>query len=266
MPELPDVAGFQEYLEANVVGKTIDHTSVKDDRILEGVSSHELYPRLKDHSIQSIQRHGKFLFVGLSSGGYLVLHFGMTGEVKAFRNGDDQPSHTRLLLAFKDASNLAYVSKRMLGKVSFTEKRDRFISEQDLGPDALSDRLDRDRFLAILSSRKGNLKAALMDQSLVSGIGNVYADEILFQAGLNPADSIEDLEESDLKHLYPVMRRVLRVGARHQGHSEEYPAGYLLRERFEGGRCPEFHGELTVTKVAGRTTYSCPQCQPRKGS
>lgn len=262
MPELPDVAGFQRYLEDTALHTRISRVEIRDERIVQGVSTQKLRRELNGHELTSTHRHGKYLFARTDEAGWLVLHFGMTGALSLVQRGEE-PRFTRFLLEFSDASCLAYESQRMLGQVSWTDEPGRFIEPHDLGPDALAEDLDASAFIGVMRGRRGLIKAALMDQSIVAGIGNVYADEILFQAGLHPKTTWPQLDEGDLKSLYRVMRRVLRVAARRGSRIDRLPSGYLLKERNAGAqRCPRCHAALQRGTFAGRTSYFCARCQP----
>jgi len=174
------------------------------------------------------------------------------------------PEYTRLLLTFTNGHHLAYLSVRMLGCVSFTEDVEQFIQEHNLGPDALQASLTGEAFAALMARRRGAIKRALMNQSIVAGSGNIYADEILFQSRIHPLTRLDLLGQDELKNIFSVMRRVLRTAARHGGNLERLPGGYLLRHRGPSGRCPKCDGALETGKISGRRAYFCPRCQPKR--
>jgi formamidopyrimidine-DNA glycosylase len=261
MPELPDVAGFKAYLDATSLHQTIASSSVVDARILEGASPRALARRLKGRRLARTHRHGKFLFAEVDGNGWLVLHFGMTGGLRYYQKDRDRPKHAKLILDLANGYHLAYTSQRVLGQVSCADDVQDFVGEQELGPDALAEGLDGNRFAELLSDRRGNLKGRLMDQSLVAGIGNVYSDEILFQAGWHPMTAVEGLDQCDFRRLYRVMRRVLSTAARRLGKVEDLPKSYLLPHRGEGDGCPRCGGKVRKMRVSGRGAYFCPNCQ-----
>lgn len=261
MPELPDVVGSQKYLEATALHQRIAKTSVFDERILGEVSTRALARRLNGNALEETARHGKYLFASLTGGGWLVLHFGMTGGLGYYGESGAPPEYARVVLDFDNGFHFAYINQRVLGRVDVADDLDSFIEQENLGPDALSPALDRAAFCERLQQRRGPIKSRLMDQSLVAGIGNVYSDEILFQVGFHPATPVSDLGDDDLARLYRTMRRVLRVASEHNGHVEEFPRGYFLPHRGEDGACPKCGGPLRSVKVTGRTAYFCPQRQ-----
>jgi formamidopyrimidine-DNA glycosylase len=261
MPELPDLEGFRQYCDATSLHQRITQTSILDQRILSHVTPQLLSRRLKDAQLQSTCRHGKFLFVSVSEGGWLVMHFGMTGELHYERAEGDLPDYARVVFCFENNHRLVYRCRRMLGQVSFTSDLDGFIEDQQLGPDALADALDKRRFREMPGERKGMLKSLLMDQSVVAGLGNVWSDEILFQAKLHPKQKSDDMTERQIDQLYNTMRRVLKKGAVQGGNVRKLPRSWLLPRREEGQSCPRCDGELRKIRAGGRSAVICPACQ-----
>ena len=265
MPELPDVENYGRYLRRTALHKSIRAGDVGDTRVLGGVSRKEVRRRLHGRRLEATRRHGKHLFVALDRNGWLGLHFGMTGRLKYFKRLKDDPKHDRLRLDFDNGYHLAYDDQRMLGRVRLLDDPDEFIASRKLGPDALDPSLDRKAFAERLCGRKGQVKSALMDQSLLAGIGNVYSDEILFHTGLHPKAQVPKLGKEQLSSLFEATRRVLRVaidkGAGTQDVEKRLPRGYLLPHRRDGARCPRCGGQVRAVKVSGRTAYICPRCQ-----
>ncbi len=261
MPELPDVERFKQYLDATALHRELTGVDVRDAGILEGVSARQLRSQLKGRTFESTSRHGKFLFVHMPSAPLLVLHFGMTGYLDYARQGRDPPEHTRVAFDLADGFRLAYVCQRKLGLVTLTDDAQAFIEQHELGPDALDEQLTSEAFCNRLSGRRSAVKSALMNQAIVAGIGNVYADEILYQARLMPDRSLDDIDAATTKKLYRTMRRVLKTSIRHHAEIARLPRTYLLRHRDADGRCPRCGRELKKTKVSGRGTWFCPDCQ-----
>jgi len=258
MPELPDVDYFRRYVEATSLHQGILHTHCSDDRIIRNVSPQKLARRLKHEQFRRVRRHGKFLFAGFDEQ-WLVLHFGMTGAL-TYSTEPEDPPYARVSIEFDNGARLADQSKRLLGQVSLTREPEEFVGQQNLGPDALSGELTVDRFRSLLRSHRKAVKSVLMDQSILAGIGNVYADEILFQTRLLPTARPDELQEKRLTELYHVMRRVLRVTARHNADVKSFPRGYLLPHR-DDETCPRCGRELRAETISGRTTYYCTRCQ-----
>lgn len=262
VPELPDVEVFRRYLNSTALHQEITGVDVEGTRVLNGVTPASLSRSLKGRSIESTSRHGKYLLAELDSGRALVLHFGMTGRLEYYKDGEP-PKHARVVLEFKNGYRLAYVCQRKLGKVSLTRGREALAEERGLGPDAME--VSRGEFLERVGSKKGSVKAVLMDQSAVAGVGNIYADEVLFQAGVDPRTKVGDLVEVDLRKIYSKMKEVLKVAIKSRVDPERFPGSYLLPQRGAGGKCPGCSGELEKIRVSGRATYLCPKCQRRGG-
>lgn len=264
MPELPDVETFKRYLDATSLHKPIDSVSVRDRTILDGVSANRLRSTLTGHKLQSTSRHGKYLFVDIDRNGWLVLHFGMTGYVRYFKEADEVRKHDRLLLRFRNGYLLAYNCQRKLGIVSLTDSPDGFIEDRRLGPDALT--VNAGDFLEQMRRSRGAIKTAMMNQRLLAGIGNEYSDEILFQARIHPAAKVSTLDDGRLKDVRRAMRRVLKTAIDRQADPERFPRTYLNRRREAGVPCPRCDGTIEKIRAGGRTAYYCPRCQGKDGS
>jgi formamidopyrimidine-DNA glycosylase len=260
MPELPDVVGFQRYLEATSLHQRVAKTRVNDGRLLEDVTAGRLARCLKGRRLEGTTRHGKYLFARAGEG-WLLLHFGMTGDLHYWKGPGTDPDYAQVIFDFENDAHLAYINKRILGKVGFIHDMDGYIDRQGLGLDVLAGDLTGGRFAKLLAGRSGPIKARLMDQSLIAGVGNIYSDEILFQARLHPQTDASDLSADDIQKLYRVMRRVLRVAAGKGGDLGKFPRGYFLPSREKGAPCPRCGGEVTKIVVVGRSGYFCPQCQ-----
>jgi formamidopyrimidine-DNA glycosylase len=153
----------------------------------------------------------------------------------------------------------------MLGRVGLVEDAADFIADEKLGPDALDRRFDLNAFKSVVRDLKRDVKSVLMDQEIVAGIGNIYSDEILFQARINPAKRIDQLTPDQLKRLFLEMRKVLKTAIARGAGSEQFvermPKRSLLPQRHKGGHCPRCRALLKVFKLGGRTAYCCPRCQ-----
>ncbi len=260
MPELPDVERFKMYLDATSLHQEIVATEVHDPDVLDGISGRKLRASLEGESFEETSRHGKFLFVQLASPRLLVLHFGMTGYLD-YAHKDEFPKHARVVFRFEGGGRLAYVCQRKLGRVAMTDDRDEFLDSQQLGPDALDEHLTVRRFAERIEGRRSAVKSALMNQSILAGVGNIYADEILFQAGIAPDRRAAELDDKALRTLHRAMRRVLQTAIRNRAEVSRLPKTYLLRRRDQDGPCPKCGHKLKTIRISGRRTSFCPQCQ-----
>ncbi|MFW6421208.1 MAG: Fpg/Nei family DNA glycosylase [Candidatus Bipolaricaulota bacterium] len=262
MPELPDVEVFRRYLESKAMDQRIRSVEITSERILGNTGTRELIESLEGHSLTATRRHGKHLFTKLDKGGWLALHFGMTGFLSYFQPPEEGPNHIRLLLTFENGAKLAYDCQRKLGEINLISDPEHFIQDQKLGPDAAGEDLTLESFKELFSSSRAMIKSALTKQQRIAGIGNVYADEILFQAGVHPEKKAKELGEGSLEEIYGEMKKVLREAVRAEANLQKMPNNYLLPHRESRAKCPRCGTELKKIKVVGRGTYLCPSCQP----
>lgn len=262
MPELPDVQIFKKYFDATSLGKRITAIDACDDRLLKGISTKQLVQRLQGNSFTATRRHGKYLFARLGENGFLVIHFGMTGFLRAFKNEEKTPDHIGLLIRFgADDFHLAVVSKRRLGQLALVGSVEEFVSRQDLGPDAMALCRDKDAFLDRLQGSRGTVKGWLMNQKRIAGIGNIYSDEILFFAGLHPERNINHLDDNEKQTLITKIRHVLETAIDKKAGREGWPKSWLLPRREDGRTCPRCGGKIRRIKISGRGAYLCPEHQ-----
>jgi formamidopyrimidine-DNA glycosylase len=270
MPELPDVELYKRYLDDHALRQTIERVAVNDARILGELSARAFVARLTGNRFEDTRRHGKHLLVRLRRGGWLTLHFGMTGDLAYFRNEADDPPYDRIRFDFAGGGHLAYVNRRMLGRVGLADDADAFIRDEELGPDALDPAFDLAAFTNAIQGRRRDVKSVLMDQALIAGVGNIYADEILFQARLHPhtpVTSLDDRQRAELfRQLRHVLQRAIAFGAGAEQAVERLPDDFLLPHRDKQGKCPRCGGPIAATlKAAGRTSHYCPRCQRAPG-
>lgn len=259
MPELPDVEVYKQYLDATSLHQRIEHSHVPDLQILQEVSRQALAAHLRGSTLDRTQRHGKHLGAALSGGGWLVLHFGMTGWLRYFKDEEDEPKHTKLRLDFDNGFHLAYVCVRKIGFVGFCDDFDAYVDAKQLGPDALN--LGLDAFQRLLEGRRGSVKSTLMNQHVLAGLGNVYSDEVLFQSGIHPKRKVTDLTNKEIEALHEAMKSVLRQTIRYKADPEAAPKTWLLSHRDLDDACPRCGGSIEKVEIAGRRAYVCPACQ-----
>lgn len=260
MPELPDVEVFRRYFDRTSLHYKIESVKVTNEIVLADVGRSALGRKLHDRSFTGSQRHGKQMFAELDDGGWLTLHFGMTGFLKYFKNASSAPDHPRVVVAFDNGYRLAWDSQRMIGRVGLTESTDTFVEHHQLGPDAMD--IDADELGRRLGDHRGMIKPALMDQSLVAGIGNVYSDELLFQVRVHPRTPAGDLTEAEMLELHGTIGGVFDTVIDAGAVPERMPAWLLTAHRGRDDTCPRCGGELKKIAVSGRNGYLCPTCQP----
>jgi formamidopyrimidine-DNA glycosylase len=185
MPELPEVETFKRYLDSTSLHQLITGLEVRDAYVLKRVSVRELARRLKGRRFENSHRHGKHLFVRAGNELWLRLHFGMTGSLEYLDHDEVAPKTARVIFRFADNCRLAFDDQRKFGEIELIKDIDEFLQTRGLGPDALE--ISLSQFKAIIGKHRGAVKAILLNQQLIAGIGNLYADEILFRARIHPA-------------------------------------------------------------------------------
>jgi formamidopyrimidine-DNA glycosylase len=262
MPEMPDVETFKRYLDATSLHQRIDEVDVRSRHILKDVSARELVRGLKGRCFESSCRHGKHLFVRADGELWLRLHFGMTGSLQYFKHEEEAPQHTRVLFVFTNKYRLAFDDQRKFGEVGLLKDIDGFLKKRELGPDALA--IDLAQFKEIIGKHRGAVKSILLNQKSIAGIGNIYADEILFRAHTHPATEITRLGDKILAKLFRAMRYVLDKAIDAKADVNQMPKSWLLPHRGKGGKCPRCGCKLKSVTVGGRTSWFCAHCQKRK--
>ncbi len=255
MPEIPEVESFRKTARKHALNKTIKDVKVKEASFLQKITKKEFIRNLKKHKFTKAKRHGKYLFLYINKK-WVVLHFGMTGELVHAKN--KEPDYTKLRFDFAD-DFLAYINKRKLGKIYLIESKEDFIDKKELGPDAKS--LSFDKFYKIVSESKGTVKGELMKQSDLSGIGNEYSDEILYSSKIHPESKSQNLDKSQWKKIHNQMKRILDKAIEKRTKNEDLPKTWILSNRDEGADCPRCKGKIKRKKIAGRSSYFCGKCQ-----
>ena len=257
MPELPEVETFKRYLDKTSLKQLIIDIKVVDNRILNTEETH-LKKSLKGKRFESSIRHGKYLLVYLKPR-YLVMHFGMSGDLEYYDNKEDPPKFSKVIFQFNNGFNLAYISIRMFGKVSVASSIEEFIEDKKLGPDAY--KMTLGGFQEAVKRRSAIAKNALLNQSFIAGIGNIYSDEILFRTGIHPKTNINSLSDSKVKELFVSIKEVLEVGIKKKGNFRTYPSDFLIPHRKKEEKCPICNSNITRFEISGRHGFFCPSCQ-----
>lgn len=254
VPELPEVEAARRYLHERTIGRKIVDVTVLDRKMQEGEG--DLASMLRRRKVVSTARHGKHLFLVLDRGA-LRVHLGMSGSVHVLAR-DEATSHQRLRLEL-DHGSLVLDDPRRFGRFQYVDDIRSFIERKGLGPDALSIGMEELRSRA--SGRRRAIKAVLLDQTVLAGVGNLYADEVLFQERIAPSRPSISLTDDELSGIWSRIGEVLRASIDAESDLDLLPDGYLLKDRRKGGKCPRCGGRLQVMTVGGRTSVLCPSCQ-----
>ena len=245
MPELPEAERAREALERHALGRVVADADDSDSYVCRPWPAGGLREALVGHRVTGVDRVGKQLLVE-TDGPVLGLHLGMSGSL---RFDDPEPRFKRFALAFTDGGTMILRDPRRLGRVTLDPARGR------LGPDALEVPLER--FRDLVGRSRAPVKARLLNQQALAGVGNLLADEALWRAGIDPRRRGVDLDPDELARLRRAVRAAIR-GALKAGGTGRSP---FARARALGV-CPRHGSELATTRIGGRTTRWCPLDQP----
>lgn len=269
MPELPEVETIVRELKTSLKGKTIKNIQVK--------SSLSVYPSLeaiirnaRGYTVLDVRRRGKFIILVLNEALRLVVHLRMTGRLMWSVN-EGRAKYVRVVINFVDETSLFFSDVRKFGRVWFYTEKDykKGTGISRLGYEPL--KMELAQFCNLFEHRKGILKNSLLRQDLISGIGNIYADEICFKAGLHPKSRLEHIKKQQIVKLYESVQVCLREGIKNCGVSVRDFVGtkgdlgkhqnYLRVYGRKGVKCYKCGSIIEKTVVAGRGTFYCPKCQ-----
>ena len=269
MPELPEVEMARENLERWLVDRTIDRARVQDRRVLRGQSVHRMEGLLRGARLLGILRRGKYLRWNLGSRGEVLSHLGMTGKFVFCTRAKPDPDATCVVLRLNDGNRVVFSDPRRFGRFQIVEAKTRQTFER-IGLDALDRRLTARRLAELLGSSRLSVKTFLMDQSRIGGLGNIYAAEALYWAGIHPLRPAKRLGLEEIRTLRRSIRHTLQATLRRERSRE---IAYLHEKNAENrflvyGRAGEacFRCGASVRKIVqlGRSTYYCAHCQPRR--
>lgn len=261
MPELPEVELYTRYFADHALDQRVDRVRVLDPRILGDVRPETFTRKLRGRSFTSVRRHGKHLFAATDGADWLHLHFGMTGDLAYYRNETERPRFARVVFEFGNGAHLAYDDMRLFGVVDLARDPDAFIADHRLGIDPLDRRFTLAAFRKIVAGRRGAVKSLLMTQEIIAGIGNLYADETLYETGIDPRRAVDRLSDAEVRAVHTAIRRILRETIARKTRKAGYSPKSLIEHREEGERCPRCGGTIRKTVVFGRTTYYCARHQ-----
>lgn len=278
MPELPEVETIVVKLRQQIIDQTIVSVDVLWERTVDRPSLPDFYRILTGASINRLKRRGKFIIFGLSNGYSLLVHLRMSGKFLFHSNAidADEQKHTRLRLHLNDGSVLVYIDQRKFGRFYLVEHAEEITG--DLGPEPLSETFTPAWLQRALSERRGEIKRLLLNQRFLAGLGNIYANEALWRAGIHPERIAGSLSEDEIRALHSAITTTLTEAIVYGGTSLDdrqyvYPDGGLgeYQDRLRvydrvGDRCPRCGAILERIVQGQRSTYLCPCCQSKDAS
>ena len=278
MPELPEVETIRRGLEREVVGKRIKSVEVSGLRsIRRHKTKKDFISRLEGAKVKTARRRGKYVILALDTGELLVLHMGMSGQLRRAQAKDPTDKHTHVVFTFTQGGQLRFVDPRTFGEL-FVTVPDSLTSDvpelADLGFDPIDQPVAVTVFAQRLLARPDTkLKSLLMDQTFIAGIGNIYSDEILWEAGLRGARTPRSLSNMEIRRLFRAIVEILHEAVKHRGSTlsdQQYvdlvgrPGDYQQFHNVydRGGlACRRCRATIVREKAQGRSTFSCPSCQ-----
>ncbi|MFC4075742.1 DNA-formamidopyrimidine glycosylase [Salinithrix halophila] len=273
MPELPEVETVRRTLETLVIGKTVEDVTVGLPRIVKEPPDPELFRgMLKGETIQGVGRRGKFLRLFFDSW-VLVSHMRMEGKYRVTSWEAPVEKHTHVQFHFTDGTELRYRDVRQFGTMHLYPLGEELNRPplMKLGPEPLSETFTLEGFQQAMAGRRTSIKALLLNQEFLSGLGNIYVDEVLFASGIHPDRRVETLAEEEVKRLFDSIRSVLMKAVEAGGSSvRSYVNGmgemgmFQLQIQVYGRKeepCHRCGHPIERIVVAGRGTHLCPRCQ-----
>jgi len=273
MPELPEVETIRRDLEKRVKGKRVEKVVIKSEKFIKAPSSiAEFIERMKGRTLSEIKRRGKYLILELDSKDNLIIHLKLTGRLIYSPEGKEL-AYTRVIFIFQNKTQLSFTDMRGFGGLWLIPNKEFLMipSLENLGPEPLEDDFTLDRFRELLKGKKGNIKALLMDQTFIAGIGNIYSQEALFLAGIHPKRDTTTLIDREIKDLYNNLLATLREAISYRGSSVDtyvdlngekgdYESHLRVYGR-QGKGCFRCGAVIEKIKINGRGTCFCPVCQ-----
>ncbi len=273
MPELPEVETIRRDLEPLVVGRRVEAVEVEAATLplLAGVALEALQASLVGRTVAALGRHGKYLLFELDDGRTFVVHLGMTGRLLWRRSNVPEERFQRGRIVLKGGHDLRWCDVRKFGRWRLFEKRSDLLDR--LGPEPISGDFTLGLLRAALAGRRAPVKAILLDQRKLAGLGNIYVDEALFEARIRPDTPAGDLSPQAVRRLHASTRSVLERGIENRGASfrdyvdaqgnEGRQQMYVQVFRRTGKPCYRCGALIQRTIVGGRSTHFCPRCQRR---
>jgi formamidopyrimidine-DNA glycosylase len=273
MPELPEVETIRLALEPHLVGRRFERVDIHDPRLVRPFEPTAVAAELEGERVAAVERRGKYLIVRFESGRVLLIHLRMTGSLRhAAGEGLEPDPHRRAVVRLDDGSDVAYRDVRRFGTWLLLEPHEAgpYIDDR-VGREPLERTFTSRRLAERLEGRRAPIKAALLDQRTVAGLGNIYVDEALWRARVHPLRPAGELDGDEIARVTRGIKEALRAGLARQGASlRDYstPDGRRgrMQEEFrvygrEGEPCPRCGTPIDKIKAGGRGTWYCPGCQ-----
>lgn len=272
MPELPEVDQVRKTLGPHIVGKTIKCVEIELPRMIQYPTAELFAQKVVGKKIESVTRRGKYLRINLKGDLYILAHLRMTGALLAVKKTEPNPPYAHIKFELTGDENLWFTDIRTFGTLYLIDHEDKVVEGYaTLGPEPLEEALTSEYLANACKKKTGAIKAAILDQKIVAGLGNIYADEALFDAGVLPTRKANSLSKKEYTKLVDSMNKVIAQGIRNNGTTfRNYQDAdgkqgtnvlYLMVYGRKGEECKKCGTTLEQCKVAGRGSVYCPHCQ-----
>ena len=274
MPELPEVETVRQSITPHIINKTIVEVQIHYAKVLPKNNIEQFTRSVQSDKIIDIQRRGKYLLFLMESGFWMIIHLRMTGRLLYYKNSDAQlAKHTSAVFTFTDKSQLRFMDQRKFGTIYFLPELDlpTITGLYTIGPEPLSLEFTPQVLQKALASSGVKIKGFLLDQKRLAGLGNIYADEVLFRAKIHPAKPACQLSEEEIIALHESVQRVLQEAIDHHGTTiKDYRTGSGTKGEFQNylqvyGQtkqpCAICSETILRMRIAGRSSHYCPSCQ-----
>lgn len=274
MPELPEVETVRRSLEDRVVGRRIDRVEVLAPKFIRHPDVETFLQTVVGKTVTSFGRCGKYLILPLSDGHRMIIHLKMAGRLLYCGSGEPLVKHTHVIFILDNGDHLRYIDLRHFGGIHLVspEGKGSPTGLLSLGQEPLSSDFTVQYLSQALAKRKTRIKALLLDQAVIAGLGNIYADECLFQAGIHPERQAYSLSAEEVARLHQAIVEIIARAIENRGTTfSTYVDGDGRRGNYaemlqvyqrDGEPCPRCGRPLHRVKVGGRSSHFCPQCQP----
>lgn len=268
MPELPEVENTRQYLlRSGLVGRRLAAPAITWANTIRKPSVGEFIEGVVGRRITDVQRRGKYLNASLDDGYHLVLHLGMTGSLRIHHADTEPPRMVRHIFPLDDGREMRFIDPRKFGHLWLLYDPDD--ASPQMGPEPLEPSFTVAILAHSLARRRAPVKALLLEQSVIAGLGNLYADESLFLSGIHPERAANTLSETEIARLHHAIVTALTgaTAAYDEARNAQWPDPPTALSpwtvpRDKGERCPRCETEVQLLRVRNRSTWYCPQCQP----
>ena len=266
MPELPEVTTVRKQLQYAIAQKAIKDIVIHDSRVIKGISSRKFKEQVKGKVVKKVLRRGKVIIIKLGEKLYLVLHLRISGWIILSKK---QEKHARVIFKFPGNILMNFCDSRVLGQIQLVQDWQKLPLIKSMGPEPL--KIKRKEFIKLFKEKKAKIKPLLMDQRFIAGIGNIYAQEALFCAGIHPEAVAGKIKKESLAKLHSCIARILKKAIEKKGSSVDTyrpPDGQKDNyERFlkvygrQGDECKVCKTTIRKKNIGGRGSCFCPRCQ-----